>query len=180
MNLESQSPYDIHAGRNVTQNRDCQWNENIHSATPSTAIGLVLTVSSFEEDHVCLRHILRGSTRIAQQQTHTCQQALDRIRAGNISVLICETNLPDGSWRDVLSGLAIETAAPPLIVASRLADDHLWAEVLNLGGYDVLSKPFDAKEVLWSVHHACGRLGLGLGRVCEVGSLAEVVAFECP
>jgi DNA-binding response OmpR family regulator len=130
----------------------------------STAIGLVLTVSSFEEDHVCLRHILRGSTRITQQQAHTCQQALDRIRAETISVLICETNLSDGSWRDVLSGLAAEAAAPPLIVVSRLADDHLWAEVLNLGGYDVLSKPFDAKEVLWSVHHAFGRLGRGCVR----------------
>jgi DNA-binding response OmpR family regulator len=77
-------------------------------------------------------------------------------------VLICESNLSDGSWRDVLSGLAAEAAAPPLILVSRLADDHLWAEVLNLGGYDVLSKPFDAREVLWSVHHACSRFRIGL------------------
>jgi two-component system response regulator FlrC len=123
-----------------------------------------LTLSSFEEDHICLRHILGSSTRFAQQ-AHTCQQALDRIRAGNISVLICETDLPDGSWRDALSGLAAETAAPPLIVASRLADDHLWAEVLTLGGHDVLSKPFDAREVLWAVHCACSRVRPGLGQV---------------
>jgi len=36
-------------------------------------------------------------------------------------------------------------------VADRLADDALWAGVLNLGGYDVLAKPFNAKEVLHAV-----------------------------
>jgi DNA-binding response OmpR family regulator len=37
---------------------------------------------------------------------------------------------------------------PPLfIVASRLADERLWAEALNLGAWDVLAKPFVADEV---------------------------------
>ena len=40
-------------------------------------------------------------------------------------------------------------AAPPkLIVSSRLADHRLWAEVLNLGGFDVLMTPFETEEVL--------------------------------
>ena len=37
--------------------------------------------------------------------------------------------------------------APWLIVSSRLADERLWAEVLNRGGYDLLATPFDADEV---------------------------------
>ena len=37
---------------------------------------------------------------------------------------------------------------PQLIVADRLADDALWAEVLNLGGYDLLMTPFEPEEVL--------------------------------
>jgi DNA-binding response OmpR family regulator len=37
-----------------------------------------------------------------------------------------------------------------------LADEALWAEVLNLGGYDVLTKPFDPKEVHHAVSMACG------------------------
>jgi DNA-binding response OmpR family regulator len=36
---------------------------------------------------------------------------------------------------------------PLLIVTSRLADDRLWTEALNLGAYDVIAKPFDRKEV---------------------------------
>jgi hypothetical protein len=37
---------------------------------------------------------------------------------------------------------------PQLIVADRLADELLWAEVLNLGCYDLLTTPFAAEEVL--------------------------------
>jgi DNA-binding response OmpR family regulator len=34
------------------------------------------------------------------------------------------------------------------MVTSRLADERLWAEALNLGAYDVLAKPFDGREVI--------------------------------
>jgi hypothetical protein len=35
-----------------------------------------------------------------------------------------------------------------------LADERLWAEVLNLCGYDVLATPFHADEVLCSISSA--------------------------
>jgi hypothetical protein len=35
---------------------------------------------------------------------------------------------------------------PLLVVTSRLADEYLWVEVLNLDGHDVLAKPFRAAE----------------------------------
>ena len=44
---------------------------------------------------------------------------------------------------------------PKLIVTCRLADERLWAEVLNLGGFDVLAQPFYAREVVRSVNSAC-------------------------
>jgi hypothetical protein len=42
-----------------------------------------------------------------------------------------------------------------LIVTAKLADDRLWAEVLNLGGFDVLAQPFYRGEVTRAVGHAC-------------------------
>ena len=60
--------------------------------------------------------------------------------AGN-PVVICEKSLPDGEWKDLLG------KTPRLIVTSHAADEALWAEVLNLGGYDVLAQPFDEQEV---------------------------------
>jgi DNA-binding NtrC family response regulator len=35
-----------------------------------------------------------------------------------------------------------------------LADEHLWAEALNLGAYDVLAKPFDPTEVVRTLSQA--------------------------
>jgi len=51
----------------------------------------------------------------------------------------------------VLEHLNALPKAPSLIVSSTLADEHLWAEVLNLGAWDVLAKPFDRFEVIRSV-----------------------------
>jgi DNA-binding response OmpR family regulator len=72
-------------------------------------------------------------------------------------VVICDQTLADGDWRDLLVALQAEADAPPLIVVSRLADDRLWAEVLNLGGYDLLTKPFIAVEVTRVVRMAARR-----------------------
>ena len=68
--------------------------------------------------------------------------------------MICEDPLPDGSWRDVLQAVQVLGTPPALIVTSRLADNRLWAEVLNLGGYDVLGQPLRAQEVMWAVQGA--------------------------
>jgi DNA-binding response OmpR family regulator len=68
-----------------------------------------------------------------------------------MGVVITACNLPDANWKDVLRETERKPANLPLIVACRLADDRLWAEVLNLGGYDVLQTPFDRTELFRSV-----------------------------
>jgi hypothetical protein len=47
----------------------------------------------------------------------------------------------------VLQDLQRREHPPQLVVTSRLADDALWSEVLNRGGYDVLPEPFEHEEV---------------------------------
>lgn len=64
-----------------------------------------------------------------------------------ISVVVCERDLDAGTWKDVLNHLTLLPQPPYLIVTSRLADDQLWAEALNIGAYDVLARPFDGTEV---------------------------------
>ena len=43
---------------------------------------------------------------------------------------------------------------PRLIVFSRQVDDRLWAEVLNLGGFDVLATPFRKEELMFAIGSA--------------------------
>ena len=123
-------------------------------AVPLKQSGLtVLSASGLEDDHVILRHIFSHSNW-ELHSVRSAAEAVEFIRKNPVSVVICERDLPDGSWKDLLSAIMSEEPAPVLIVSSRAADDYLWAEVLNLGGGDVLAKPFEAKEVFWAVSMA--------------------------
>jgi DNA-binding response OmpR family regulator len=77
----------------------------------------------------------------AVRTTNSFEAACGYLSGGESPVVICERSLPDGDWKDLLG------KTPRLIVTSRVADEALWAEVLNLGGYDVLAQPFDELEV---------------------------------
>ena len=65
-----------------------------------------------------------------------------------VQVVIAKSDLPDGRWQEMLDHLRRLMRPPLLIVASRTADEHLWAEVLNVGGYDVLAQPFERDEMV--------------------------------
>jgi len=89
----------------------------------------------------------------------TLNAALAALPKHQFEVIVCERDLKPGSWKDVLEQAVILPDPPPLIVTSRLADDRLWAEALNLGAYDVLVKPFDRAETMRVVDAACRAWG---------------------
>ena len=106
----------------------------------------VLSVSPNPEDHAVLRRILRGLPW-AVLAVGNCKEAIGQLSREPVLLIFCESVLEDGTWKNILGHIRRDAHAPLLIVTSRLADEFLWAEVLNLGGYDVLAKPLDPKEV---------------------------------
>ncbi len=114
---------------------------------------LALLVSPNEEDHWALIHILRPAGW-AVDTAHTCAEALQSLAIEPASVVIVERYLPDGDWKTLRNQLMRMELSPRLIVTSRLADERLWSEVLNLGGFDVLAQPFCAAETLRCVSSA--------------------------
>jgi len=115
----------------------------------------VLAVMPAEDDLAALREILADSGRRLHTTTVVTDVAL-LLSNSPTGAVISEGAFPDGhDWKDLLSVLHEAVDPPALIVADRLADERLWAEVLNLGGYDLLAKPFDTKEVLYAVGAAC-------------------------
>jgi DNA-binding response OmpR family regulator len=79
---------------------------------------------------------------------------LKTLRKAKVPVVVCESDLQPGTWKEVLEELRTLPDPPYLIVTSRVADERLWAEALNLGAYDVLAKPFDGMEVTRIVNMA--------------------------
>jgi DNA-binding NtrC family response regulator len=71
----------------------------------------------------------------------------EQLRRHRFAAALCESELIDGTWRDVLEELMVQAPAPPMIVTSFLADASLWAEVLNCGGFDVVRVPFETEEL---------------------------------
>jgi CheY-like chemotaxis protein len=116
-----------------------------------------LSISKYVEDHSTLRRLLSGLPWVLTTATN-CRQAVRQMSQEQISVIFCESLLEDGTWKSVLGHIRGEAHPPLLVVTSRVADEHLWAEVLNLGGYDVLAKPFIAEEV----RHVCTTASLWL------------------
>jgi DNA-binding response OmpR family regulator len=106
----------------------------------------VLSISPIEADHVFLRNAFSHS-KWRVHGVRSRREALAWLRRQPSPVVLCEETLPDSGWREVLNEIASLQDPPVLIVTSRLADDALWAEVLNLGAYDLLMKPFDLTEV---------------------------------
>jgi DNA-binding NtrC family response regulator len=126
----------------------------IHAPTSADVVN-VLCVSPYDDDHQKLQYIFAQSN---WQLSHAygCEEAANRVQAENSPVLICEKDLAGQCWRSMLRrlrGLGLKPE-PRLVVSARLADDQLWSEVLNLGGYNVLEKPFDRSEVFWVVSQA--------------------------
>ena len=128
------------------------------------AIHLWTRVLFLDRSHARARaYIDRARTTLAELQRRSdemlqaSRDLLEQVRRWRAAVVVTDRDLPDGSWRDILHGMQDNPQRPLLIVASRHADGHLWAEVLNLGGYDVLAKPFDALEVQRVVGSACQR-----------------------
>jgi DNA-binding response OmpR family regulator len=76
------------------------------------------------------------------------------LQAGTIPVMVAEADSQSSPWRELLARIQPLPEPPALILASRLADERLWAEALNLGAYDVLAKPFAPHELIRSVTNA--------------------------
>ena len=106
----------------------------------------LLSISPDSEDHDSLRGILcEPDWRITA--AFSCQQAIACLCRDRVGVIVCESHLPDGSWRDILSHIAELTEPSVVVVTSGAVGANFRAEVQGLGGYDVLSKPFQAEEV---------------------------------
>jgi DNA-binding NtrC family response regulator len=81
-------------------------------------------------------------------------EAQDILRLNHVHVVLSERRLQDGDWKAILEVISGMEEPPQLVVMSRDGDERLWAEVLNMGAWDVLVKPFHPKEVYRTIHAA--------------------------
>jgi DNA-binding response OmpR family regulator len=87
---------------------------------------------------------------------------IDKLSPG---LVLCDTEIEgEGSWRDLLGGFDAHSGFA-LVVVTGHADEALRVEVLDLGGSDVIEKPFTAAEIERVI-------GLGVRDACEERGVA--------
>ena len=107
----------------------------------------VLIVSSNDQPHLLLHHLLEPAgwkvrSCFSLAEAVSCQWDCD------FAVILCEGDLKDGGWRELFNESRRAKRPARVVVFSAYADVALWAEVLNVGGYDVLMYPFEPKEIV--------------------------------
>jgi DNA-binding NtrC family response regulator len=117
----------------------------------SDRIVTALLVSPFESDHTVLSLVFSHSNW-KLHSAYDSKAALSLMSKETIPIIIC--NLRNGDWKGLLEAAATLPNPSKLIVSSRLMDERLWAEAVNMGAHDVLATPFDAREVFRSVSMA--------------------------
>ena len=119
-----------------------------HRPAPDPAeILTVLAVGSSKIETEELRQIFRRSNWVMLEAGDT-QEAITLLKQMPIGVVVCQGQHNHSGWKELLRELSYLPKPPHLVVSSKDADDSLWAEVLNLGGYDVLVRPYDPREVV--------------------------------
>lgn len=140
----------------------------------------VLSVGPMDEHQIALAEMFwhSGWASLPEWTLEFCcdvRTAAEELRNGTVPLVLCDGDSEPQLWQDLVQQLMASHEPPFVIVTSRLADNRLWCEALNLGAYDVLAKPFDEAEVTrvltaaW-LRWAAAR-GLAVQQECACGSL---------
>ncbi len=103
----------------------------------------------------------RALERQGMRVTHAESRAQAKGMLGGLNpapLVFTDTQLPDGTWADILT--EAEKAAQPVnvIVVARLVDTRFYVEALETGAFDFLAPPFMAADLAYVVRRALGNV----------------------
>ena len=107
----------------------------------------VLLVSGQEQDGPNLESILEG-TPWRVMAAGNLAQAEQILRDLDPPIVLCDRDLLGSSWQENVRSLAAARRGACVILLSNVSDQYLWDEVVQRGGFDVLTRPFEKQPVL--------------------------------
>ena len=131
-------PFTQSKGRPLTREAD--------STDKSRVSVRLLAILPGQEDAEQLRRIAAG-LGWSVSVVDTPAEAMARLQSEPVTAAICDQDLPQEDWREVMNRIAALPKSPCVLLASRVMDQYLWNEVIQCRGYDVVSKPFQSEEL---------------------------------
>jgi len=74
------------------------------------------------------------------------EAVLHQIATPDPYVVVYDTDSPE-EWREALRRFLTVRPETRVVLVSRLADDQMWMDVLDGGGFDLIMKPFQPVEM---------------------------------
>ena len=125
-----------------------------------TSVGHRLTalvMTPFRSDRTALEGIFKKAAW-GIRTADGLPEAIALLNSQAIPIVVFDRDFPGLDWREAVQQLATGPSPRCVILASFVADDYLWEEVIHLGGYDVLPKPFRESEVIHTIEFAFAAL----------------------
>jgi CheY-like chemotaxis protein len=113
----------------------------------------ILALSIFLQDRLLLER-LGKQHNWELRFTNSPSEAFTWASHSQFEIILCDRNQPGYPWREVMDRLAKGSPRSCILLISPISDDYLWRDVLQSGGYDVLSRPLRAEAGLHSVDAA--------------------------
>ena len=70
------------------------------------------------------------------------------------AVILCDRDLACIGWREAVHALSIYSPESRFVILSPETDDRFWLEVIERGGYDVLTRPIHDNRAILAVRQA--------------------------
>lgn len=116
--------------------------------------GRVLAIMPKDRNAEVLSEIASGCSWALDFQT-SYDSALDMVKREPPPVILYDRDLAlPATWKARIQNLARSAPDSCVILLSSEKDDQLWQYVIQLGGFDVLTKPFQRERVLRAIEFA--------------------------
>lgn len=122
-------------------------------SAPVPAPSNILLASSREEDRIGLRRTLLDP-RWTILEAGYWTDALRLAEQVTFSVALCDVELSGMDWREGVRRLRLTRPSPATILLSNVADRYLWEELVSVGAFDVLTRPFRDNEAVSMIEFA--------------------------
>lgn len=112
----------------------------------------MLAICSTENRHVVESAIMEWSLEVCWRLT--LEEARRGLRRGNYALVLCEAELPDGTYQDVMKLLKHKLQQIRVIVLSQSPSENCCTQALEMGAFDVISGPCKRTDVQWIIMQA--------------------------
>jgi two-component system response regulator HydG len=140
--------------------------------TPASAQGApeaslqVLAVSVWLNDRLVLEQLGRREGWTLRF-TNSPADAFRLVQEKHYDVVLCDRNQPGFPWREVMERLADHSPHSRILLLAPVTDDYLWRDVVQQGGYGVLTRPLHESDALHTISVAAGFLAAAGDSYCR-------------